>query len=100
MADFDEEQPTTPCSADLVWYVCWNGTEPYEIREDDLSARLAAGELDDTVLVWTAGLMDWQPASELPVLLEARSPAPASRPSVVTGSIFGGAVLQEVQTRR
>ena len=82
-----------------VWYVCWNGTEPYVLEEDELTAQHAAGLLDDdSVLIWTAGQSDWHPISELPALLEVRAPVRYAAVSVVTGSIFGGAVVKEIQS--
>ncbi|KAL1527259.1 hypothetical protein AB1Y20_015934 [Prymnesium parvum] len=77
----------------VVWHVCSYTAEPYALEEEDLLAQREAGELDDTTLVWTAGMHDWQPLSALPALLEVRPPAAAAG----VGSLFSRAVVSELE---
>ena len=84
----DETEPV------IWWWVFWGGAEPYVLEEEELVAQLADSELDDSALVWTEGLQDWHPVSELPLLISQR-PAAAGQPlaTAVAGSVFGASAF-------
>jgi hypothetical protein len=49
----------------MKWYYAHGGSQKGPINGDELRAKLAAGEVAKTDLVWREGMKDWVPASEV-----------------------------------
>lgn len=71
--------PAPPVSA---WHVAVNGqtTGPFTIEQ--LASGVAAGQMNQQTLVWSAGMAGWQPAGQVPQLAPAFGP-PAPPPPPV-----------------
>lgn len=59
--------PPLPASA-KPWFLAVGGAQVGPVDAKDLPARIAAGELTPTTLVWQEGMPTWAAASELPAL--------------------------------
>ena len=64
----------------MQWYYSKNGTQLGPVEEGELRAKLAAGEISTTDLVWKDGMPDWQPAAKVAEL--AQSAFPTARPVI------------------
>jgi hypothetical protein len=47
------------------WYYVSNGNDTGPVDKDDLVAKLTSGELSQDTLVWTEGMAEWEPATQV-----------------------------------
>ncbi len=81
----------------MDWYYSQNGTRCGPVKESELPGLLAAGTIKAETLVWNETLKDWQPAKDVPALIQVTgSPASDLRKCIVTGREFP--VAQMIQT--
>jgi len=64
----------------MSWFYASSGVQNGPVSEEELRSLAAAGRLQPTDLVWSAGMSGWQPASSIPGLLPARPGAPPPLP--------------------
>src|SRR3954462_11119965 len=50
------------------WYLVVNGAQAGPFSQDDVQARLRAGQIDRATLVFTAGMSQWMPLGQIPEL--------------------------------
>ena len=53
------------------WYLVVNGAQAGPFTQDDVMARLRAGQIDRATLVFTAGMSQWTPLGQVPELAGA-----------------------------
>src|SRR6478752_9603334 len=71
----------------MQWYYSKNGTQLGPVEEDELRAKLAAGEISQVDLVWKDGMSDWQPVAKVAELtLSAFPTAPKGVPQSPAGN--------------
>ncbi|MDP7039677.1 MAG: GYF domain-containing protein [Myxococcota bacterium] len=66
-----EQATTLPMDVELEtrqWYVAIDGEQIGPMLGPTLQARWLAQEIDEESLVWSAGMADWVPVAEVPVL--------------------------------
>lgn len=71
--------PPVP-AAGVSWFVAENGAQSGPITGDGLAALVGAGRLRGDTLVWTAGMPQWSPASQVPQLAPLLQNAPPPLP--------------------
>lgn len=52
----------------MGWHYLTNGAQVGPVEIEDLKRLIVSGELPPTTLVWTDGMPQWRPVSEIPVL--------------------------------
>jgi uncharacterized protein (TIGR00266 family) len=76
-------------TAGAQWYLVVNGAQAGPVPQDEVLARLRAGQIDRSTLVFTAGMSNWTPLGEVPQLSGAfAGGAPGVPPPPPAG--FGG----------
>lgn len=68
-----------PLPAAAAWHVAVAGQTSGPFSPQDVAARIAAGQIDGSTMVWTSGMPSWLPASQVPQLaslLAAATPPP------------------------
>lgn len=68
----------------MQWYYSKNGTQLGPVSKDELSSKIASGEVSPSDLVWKDGMGDWIPASQVSELAVAR-PVSTVAPEPVPG---------------
>jgi uncharacterized protein (TIGR00266 family) len=62
------------------WYLVVNGAQAGPFSQDDVMARLRAGQIDRATLVFTAGMSQWTPLGQVPELAGAAASGFATPP--------------------
>src|SRR5688572_33383104 len=62
------------------WYLVVNGAQAGPFTQDDVMARLRAGQIDRATLVFTAGMSQWTPLGQVPELAGAAASGFATPP--------------------
>jgi len=62
------------------WYLVVNGAQAGPFSQDDVIARLRAGQVDRATLVFTAGMSQWTPLGQVPELAGAAASGFATPP--------------------
>ena len=62
------------------WYLVVNGAQAGPFSQDDVLARLRAGQVDRATLVFTAGMSQWTPLGQVPELAGAAGSGFATPP--------------------
>ena len=62
------------------WYLVVNGAQAGPFSQDDVMARLRAGQIDRATLVFTAGMSQWTPLGQVPQLAGAAASGFAAPP--------------------
>ena len=62
------------------WYLVVNGAQAGPFSQDDVIARLRAGQVDRATLVFTAGMSQWTPLGQVPELAGAAGSGFATPP--------------------
>jgi len=62
------------------WYLVVNGAQAGPFSQDDVVARLRAGQVDRATLVFTAGMSQWTPLGQVPELAGAAASGFATPP--------------------
>lgn len=71
-----------------MWHYNDNGAQRGPISIDELKAKIAAGELSGTSLVWQVGTKDWKAVREFPELVtEIQTPPPLPKEATVVASV-------------
>ncbi len=68
----------------MSWYYSKNGTQFGPVAEEELSGKIASGEVSGADLIWQEGMTDWKPASQVPAF---QGSAPMAPPPVSTGNV-------------
>ena len=68
-----------PPAPPAMWHVAVNGQTQGPYGPDHITAGIAAGQINATTLVWTAGMPNWVAAGQIPQLAGAFGP-PAPPP--------------------
>lgn len=76
----------------MQWYFAKKGVQSGPVSLEDLRSKLASGELRFSDMVWSDGMSDWKPASEIVELTSAPTfggapPIPVS-PGVFTAAAY------------
>lgn len=66
-----------------LWYVIENGQQYGPMTADQLAQSAAQGAVTPQAQVWTEGLENWVPATQIEGLFQVAAPAPAPPPAVV-----------------
>ncbi|UCC67163.1 MAG: DUF4339 domain-containing protein [Armatimonadota bacterium] len=74
--------PPPPPAPAVQWYFAVGGQRVGPLSQDDLTARIQAGEVTRETLVWRAGMSDWLPAAQTPELAPLLSQPPGASPPI------------------
>ena len=67
-------------AAGQQWFLVLNGAQAGPFMQDDVLARLRAGQIDRATLVFTAGMSQWTPLGQVPELAGAAASGFATPP--------------------
>jgi len=67
-------------AAGQQWFLVLNGAQAGPFTQDDVLARLRAGQIDRATLVFTAGMSQWTPLGQVPELAGAAASGFATPP--------------------
>jgi hypothetical protein len=71
----------------MQWYYSKNGTQLGPVEEGELRAKIGAGEVLPTDLVWREGMTDWLPMARVSELAVSGSPAASQDSGQLTGGM-------------
>jgi membrane protease subunit (stomatin/prohibitin family) len=69
-----------PLPVQVQWYYAADGQSMGPMSQSQLEALIQAGQLQNSTMVWNAGMAGWQAAGELPQLAGAFAPPPPPPP--------------------
>jgi membrane protease subunit (stomatin/prohibitin family) len=69
-----------PLPVQTQWYYAADGQSMGPMSQSQLEALIQAGQLQNSTMVWNAGMAGWQAAGELPQLAGAFGPPPPPAP--------------------
>ncbi len=69
----------------MQWYYSKSGAQLGPIGQDELIAKIASGEIQQSDMVWREGMSDWMPVSKVAELAQAAGQLRTTQPSVPVG---------------
>jgi hypothetical protein len=97
----EDSEPTMPTSQSTgatdtpsVWLVSFSETDDRELSRSEIAMALSRGEITPDTIVWTDGMRDWLPISQVPALAAL---LPTGGDTLETGGFLGTGLILSAQ---